>query len=168
MALTGVRGDLGSQFLLNEHTCRVGCPNEPDSLTLQRVSPVVRSVLPRRNHLLHDVITHVFLRSLQYGIVVLGFIDTFVYAHHQHRQGLENPGNFDDCMKRRIRFMMTITPVYTHAYQATCLSRHPWKNSVSRCPKPDIRTFPTLVPQHVKEAMISDDGPLKQTEVLAS
>ena len=27
-----------------DHTCRVGCPNEPDSLTLQRVSPVVRHI----------------------------------------------------------------------------------------------------------------------------
>ena len=38
---------------------------------------------------LYDLITRVFLRSLQYGIVVLGFLDAFVYAHHQHRQGLE-------------------------------------------------------------------------------
>ena len=36
-------------------------------------------------NLLHDLITQVFLRSLQYGIVVMGFIDAFVYAHHQHR-----------------------------------------------------------------------------------
>ena len=39
----------------------------------------------RRNHILHDLITRVFLRSLQYGIVVLGFLDAFVYAHHKHR-----------------------------------------------------------------------------------
>ena len=64
-----------------------------------------------------------FLRSLQHGIVVMGFIDAFVYAHHQHRQGLENPGNFGDCMKGRIRFMTAITPAYAHAYQTTCLSR---------------------------------------------
>ena len=37
--------------------------------------------LPRRNHLLHDLITQIFLRNLQYGIVVMGFIDAFVYAH---------------------------------------------------------------------------------------
>ena len=34
------------------------------------------AILPR-NHLLHDLITRVFLRSLQYGIVVLGFLDAF-------------------------------------------------------------------------------------------
>ena len=33
--------------------------------------------------------------------------------------------------------------------------------------KPDIRVFPTLVPQHVKEAMISEDGPFIQMVVLA-
>ena len=31
-----------------------------------------------RNHFLHDLITRVFLRSLQYGIVVLGFLDVFM------------------------------------------------------------------------------------------
>ena len=54
----------------------------------------------------------------------MGFIDAFVYAHHQHRQGFENPGNFGDCMKGRIRFMTAITPAHAHAYQATCLARH--------------------------------------------
>ena len=53
-----------------------------------------------------------------------GLIDTFVYAHHQHRRIIGNPGNFGDCMKGRIRFMTAITPAYAHAYQATCLSRH--------------------------------------------
>ena len=82
------------------------------------------TVLPRRNHLLHDLITHVFLRSLQYGIVVMGFIDASVCAHHQHRRSIENPWNFGDCMKGRIRFMTAITPAYAHANQATCLTRH--------------------------------------------
>ena len=89
------------------------------------MSPVVQHVvLLQRNHFLHDLITRVFLRSLQYGIVVMGFIDAFVYAHHQHRRLIENPGNFGDCMKGRIRFMTAITPAYVHAYQATCLARH--------------------------------------------
>ena len=65
-----------------------------------------------------------FLRSLQYGIVVMGFLDAFVYAHHQHRRIIENPGNFGDCVKGRIRFMTAITPAYAHAYWATCLTRH--------------------------------------------
>ena len=63
---------------------------------------VCATVLPKRNHLLHDLISCVLLRSLQYGIVVMGFIDAFVFAHLQHRQGLENPGNFGDYMKGRI------------------------------------------------------------------
>ena len=54
----------------------------------------------------------------------MGFLDAFVYAHHQHRQGYENPGNFGDCMKGRIRFMTAITPAYAHTYQATCLTVH--------------------------------------------
>ena len=81
------------------------------------------TVLPQRNHLLHELITRVFLRSLQCGTLVMGSINALVYAHHQHRQGLENPGNFGDCMKGRIRFMTAITPADAHAYQATCLSR---------------------------------------------
>ena len=82
------------------------------------------TILPQRNHLLHDLITRVFLQSLQYGIVVLGFLDASVYAHHKHRQDSENSGNFGDCMKGRIRFMTAITPAYAHAYQATCLAQH--------------------------------------------
>ena len=81
-------------------------------------------MLPRRNQLLHDLITQVFLRSLQYGIVVMGFIDAIVCAHHQHRRSIEDSGNFGDCMKGRIRFMTAITPAYAHGYQATCLTRH--------------------------------------------
>ena len=103
------------------------------------------AVLPRRNHLLHDLITQVFLRSLQYGITVLGFIDAFVYAHHQHRQSIENPGNFGDCIRGRIRSMTAITLAYAHAYQATCLTRHmpavPRHNF--RPPKPKAR-YPHL------------------------
>ena len=75
----------------------------------------------------------------------MGFLDAFVYAHHQHRQGFENPGNFGDCMKGRIRFMTAITPAYAHAYQATCLTTHmlavPHQNF--RLPKPKTR-YPYL------------------------
>ena len=58
------------------------------------------------SHLLFDLM--VFLRSLQYGM----------------GRNIENPGNFGDCMKGRIRFMTAITPAYAHAYQVTCLTRH--------------------------------------------
>ena len=100
---------------------------------------------PRRSHPLQDLITQVFLRSLQYGIVVMGFIDAFVYAHHQHRQSIENPGNFGDYMKGRVRFMTAITPAYVHAYQVTCLTRHmPAVERLNlRLPKPKAR-YPHL------------------------
>ena len=58
--------------------------------------------------LLHYLITQVFLRSLQYGIVLMGFIDAFVNAHHQHRRSIENRGNFGDHMKGRIHSMTAI------------------------------------------------------------
>ena len=99
----------------DEQTCRVGCPNVPGSLSHYNECPLLcnmfvsiwgqATVLPRRSHLLHDLITQVFLRCLQYGIVVMAFIDAFVYAHHQHRRSIDNPGNFGDCMKGRLRFM---------------------------------------------------------------
>ena len=50
-----------------------------------------------RSHLFYDLLTQVFLRSLQYEIVVMGVIDAFVYAHNHHRRNLDNPGNFGDC-----------------------------------------------------------------------
>ena len=118
----------------HDHTCRIGCPDEPDSLTHYNECPRLfniflsfwrhATILPRRNHVLHDLITRVFMRSLQYGIVVLGFLDAFVYAHHKHRLDSENSGNFGDCMKGRVRLMTAITPAYAHAYQATCLAQH--------------------------------------------
>ena len=117
-----------------EQMCRVGCLDEPDSLPHNHECPLQYNLfasiwghakaLPRRGHLFFDLITQVFLRSLQYGIVVMGFIDAFVYARHHHRRNIENPGNFGDCMKGRIRFMTDITPTYAHAYQITCLTRH--------------------------------------------
>ena len=143
------------------HTCRVGCPDEPDSLTHYSECPRLynifisswrhATILPRGNHFLHDLITRVFMRSLQYGIVVMGFIDAFVYAHHQHRS-IENPGNFD-CIRGRIRFMTGITPAFVHAYQATCLTGHmpAVLHRNFRLPKPKARHIsPTFVPQEAR------------------
>ena len=62
------------------------------------------TILPPRNRLLHDLISRVFLQSLQYGIVVLGFLDAFVYAHRKHRLDSANAGNFGDCLTGRVRF----------------------------------------------------------------
>ena len=82
---------------------RIGCPDEPDSLSHYKECPLLynffasvwrqATVPPRRVHLFQDLITQVFLRSLHKGIVVMGFIDVIVYAHHQHRRSVDNPGN---------------------------------------------------------------------------
>ena len=58
--------------------------------------------IAKKKSFLHDLITRVFLRSLQYGIVVLGFFDAFVYAHDKHRFDSANAGNFGDCMTGRV------------------------------------------------------------------
>ena len=55
-------------------------------------------MVPQRNCLLHDLVSQVFLRSLQCGIVVLGFLDAFVYDHHKHSLDFANAGNFGDCV----------------------------------------------------------------------
>ena len=80
------------------------------------------TILPPRNCLLHDLISGVFLQSLQYGILVLGFLDAFVYAHHKHRHDSANAGNFGDCLAGKVRFMTAITPAFAHAYQTICLA----------------------------------------------
>ena len=139
----------------HDHTCRIGCPDEPDSLThyneCLRLYNIFHSfwrhapMLPRRNHILHDLITRVFMRSLQCGIVVLGFLVAFVRAHHKHRLDSENSGNFGDCMKGRVRLMTAITPAYAHAYQATRLAQHfpGVPHHTFRLPKPKSR-YPYL------------------------
>ena len=82
------------------------------------------TILLLRNHILHDLITRVFMGCLQYGIVVLGFFDAFVFAHHKHRFDSAKAGNFGDCMTGRVRFMTAITLAYAHAYQTMCLALH--------------------------------------------
>ena len=69
------------------------------------------------------MITRVFLRSLQYGIVVLGFLDALVYPHHKLRLDSENSGNFGDFIKRKDSFNNGHHS-YAHAHQATCLAQH--------------------------------------------
>ena len=46
-----------------------------------------------------------------------GVIDVLVHAQNHHRRNVDNPWNFGDCMKGRIRFMTAIAPAYAHAYQ---------------------------------------------------
>ena len=102
-------------------------------------------MVPPRNRLLHDLISRVFLWSLQYGIVVLGFLDAFVYAHHKHRLDSANAGNFGDCLTGRVRFMTAITPAYAHAHQTICLAMHVpgVLHHTFRLPKPKSR-YPYL------------------------
>ena len=115
----------------HDHTCRIGCPDELDSLTHYNEYPRLKNIfletcydIATEKSVLHDWITRVFLRSLQYGIVVLGFLDAFVYAHHKHRRDSANAGDFGDCTPGRIRFMTAITPADASAYRTTCLAQH--------------------------------------------
>ena len=86
----------------------------------------------------------------------MGVIDAFVYVHDHHRRTVDDPGNFGDCMKGRIRFMTAIIPAYAHACQLICLTRHipvvPTQKlrlpaAKAKCPHlPNIRT--TTYGQH--------------------
>ena len=99
----------------DDHTCRIGCPDARDSLSHYNECPRLHNlflsfwkyatIAPQRNCLLHDLTSRVFLRSLQYGIVFLGFLDAFVYALHKHRLDSASAGNFGDCLRGRVRFM---------------------------------------------------------------
>ena len=118
----------------NDHTCRIGCPDEPDSLTHHNECPRLyniflslwrrATILLPRNCLSRNLVTRLFLQSLQHGIVVLGFLDAVVSAHQKHRLDSKNAGNFGDCVKGRIRFMTAITPAFAHTHQATCLAQY--------------------------------------------
>ena len=57
----------------------------------------------------------------------MGFIDAFVYVHHQYRQGQENPGNFDDCMKGRIRFYSCLRPCISNDMSIKTHAGYPGK-----------------------------------------
>ena len=96
---------------------------------------------------LRDLITRVFMRTLQYGIVVLGFLDAFVYVHHKHRLDSASAGKFGDCMKGRIRLMTAITParIRQRVLRNTSLASRTTTSGYPS-PSPDIRIFPMLVP----------------------
>ena len=146
----------------------------PDSLTVPGcITSSWRhaAILSPRNCLLHDLISRVFLRSLQYGIMDLGLFDAVVYAHHKHRFDSANAVNFGDCLTGRVRFMTAINPAFAHAYQRICLAMHlpgvphhtfRLPKSKSRYPYlPNDRSFKREL------AMIIMDGPSKQMVVLA-
>ena len=107
-------------------------------------------MVPQRNFLLHDLISGVFLRNLPFGIVVLGFLDAFVCAHHKHRLDSANAGNFGDYMSGRVRFMTAITlPMPTRTRPSVLggvLQVLHTTHSVCPNPKPDIRFFLMFVP----------------------
>ena len=85
------------------------CPDKPDcpSLLWKAEWPVLFNLFasiwgqateqPRKGDLSH-LITQVFLRRLQNGIVVMCVIDAFVHVHHRLRRHIENAGNCGDCM----------------------------------------------------------------------
>ena len=99
----------------------------------------------REDQLFHDFITQTLLRSLQCGIVVVGVIDAFVYAHNYHRHNANNPGNFEDCMEGRIRSLTAITPRYAHAYQSLCLVVRPFDFPHQRFRLPSVKAkYPNL------------------------
>ena len=160
-----------------EQRCRVGCSDEPDSLSHHHECPLLYNffasvwrqaiVLPRRGHLFQVLITEIFLRSLQYGIVVMGVIDAVVYAHN-HSRNIDNPGNFGDCMKGRIRFMTATTPAYAHACQLICLTGHiplaphskfRLQAATARCPHlPHVRTTARERGNDFQEWAVYTDG----------
>ena len=106
-------------------TCRVGCPDEPDSLTHCNKFPllynIVITVWRNAGVFFHDLITQTLLRSLQSGIAVGGVWDAFVYVHNYHCRHTDNPGNFEDCMDGRIRLLTAGTPTYAMRISAFVL-----------------------------------------------
>ena len=105
------------------------------------------TILPRKRIIFYTTGSLVSsYKRLQYGIVVLGFLDAFVYAHHKHRHDSENSGNFGECMKGRIRFFdghhSCPRPRPHVPGNVSCTT------TTSGCPNPnpDIRIFPMLVP----------------------
>ena len=48
----------------------------------------------REGQLFHDLITQTLLRSLQYGIVVMGLLDAFENAHNYHRHNAKQSRKF--------------------------------------------------------------------------
>ena len=144
----------------NDHTWRIGCPDELDSLTYYNECPRLynifvsfwrhATILPPRNHLLHDLISRVFLQSLQCGIVVLGFLDAFVNAHHKHRLDSANARNFSDCLTGRVRFMtasllLTTSRTKQFVFRCTFLASRTTLSDFPS-PSPGIHTFPMTVP----------------------
>ena len=95
--------------------------------------------------MLHDLVSGVFMRSLRYGIVVLGFLDAFVCAHHKHTLDSASTGNFGDCLRGRVRFVTAMSPAYAHAYHTICLAMHfpGVPRHTFRLPKPKSR-YPFL------------------------
>ena len=59
----------------HDHTCRIGCPDEPDSLTHHNECPRLdniflsfwrhATILPQRNHFLHDLITPIIIVEIR-------------------------------------------------------------------------------------------------------
>ena len=57
-----------------EQMCRVGCPDEPDSLSHYNECPLTQFFLSQS----------------------VGVIDPFVHAHNNHRRNMDNVGTYGD------------------------------------------------------------------------
>ena len=93
---------LGSLFVSYASSAMVSVrPKDFTSRERHRCVELDARMNPALSHTTMNVLccTQDFLRSVQHGIVVLGVIDDFVYAHDHHRRNIDNPGNFGDCMK---------------------------------------------------------------------
>ena len=157
--------DLGTLAENEPHTIITSAFSFPTFVSLRRNA----EIHPRGNPKLYDLITEVLHTSLQRGIVVMGLIDAFVYAHHYHRHKVDNQGKFEDCMEGRIRFVTAITPAYARAYQDICLARRPLDipcQKVPSTPRPSTQTFPTSVPPLGIKVTTTKDGPCSPVEEL--
>ena len=115
-----------------EQRCRAGCRDEPDSLSHNNECPFLynfvtvawrnAAVLPRGGHLFHDLITQIFLRSLQHGIVGMGVIDTLSTPTTITAVIWKIQGTSEIAWKGEFRLLTAITPTYAHAYQSICLA----------------------------------------------
>ena len=112
---------------------RVGCPDEPNSLSRDNECPLLctlfasvwghatapprRPSFPRLNHPGFSTKPSIWNRGNGSSMLSSTPITTTC-------RNIENTGNFWDCMKGRIRSMTAITRAYAHAYQLVCLARY--------------------------------------------
>ena len=103
----------------------------------------------QRNCLLHDLISWVFLRSLEFGIVVLGFLHAFVYVHHKNHLDSAKlgtlvivcPEKFGSCLSSLLPTPTNTRPFVLGSPFQVFRTTH----SVFPCPSPDFLFYPVIV-----------------------